>query len=83
VHPSDVAAAVTRRRTWVVRALALLVVPAAVALAGTGPSLPAPDLQLVSTTDPQPPTGVTAVSTDRGLDISWTAPAELIVITGY
>ncbi len=81
MHRSDGAGA-PRRRAWILRALAVLVVAAAVPLAGTSPTVPAPQLQLVSLTDPVPPTNVVAVSADRALTISWTASTEGS-ITGY
>jgi chitodextrinase len=81
VHRSGGAGA-PRRRAWILRALAVLVVAAAVPLAGTSPTVPAPQLQLVSLTDPVPPTNVVAVSADRALTISWTASTEGS-ITGY
>jgi chitodextrinase len=67
---------------WIARALSVLVLPAVLALAGTEPSLPAPDLLLASTTDPAPPQTVTVIGVDRALDISWTTPPEAF-ISGY
>jgi chitodextrinase len=89
VHPSDVAVAPrrrddgrNRRRAWILRALSVLAVPATLALAGTGPSLPSPGLHLASTTDPAPPQTVTVVGADRALNVSWTAAPEAF-ISGY
>jgi hypothetical protein len=69
VHRSSGAGA-PRRRAWVLRALAVLLVAAAVPLAGMSPTVPAPQLQLVSLTDPVPPMSVVAVSADQALTIS-------------
>ena len=65
---------------WAVRALALLVLCATIATAG--PAVPTPSLQPASTSNPVPPTNVTAVPADRALGVSWTASTEGF-ITGY
>ncbi|UOY03809.1 fibronectin type III domain-containing protein [Blastococcus sp. PRF04-17] len=70
-----------RRRSWLPRALALLVVAGTVAVSGHAP-LATPALRTASATDPAPPTDVVAASADRALHVSWTAPAGETV-TGY
>ncbi|MEX5717999.1 fibronectin type III domain-containing protein [Geodermatophilus maliterrae] len=72
-----------RPRPWAVRLLAGVVL-GVVALtgAGSGPVAPGPDLAPASFADPVPPTGVSAVGSDRTLTVSWTASTEGFV-SGY
>ena len=64
------------------RLLAALLALATVALAG-GERLTSPALQPVSLSDPAPPTDVTITPGDQQLAISWTAPANETLISGY
>ena len=61
------------------RALAVLLVLAVLAGAGSTSRLPSPALRLVSATDPAPPTNVTATAADRALVVTWTAPGEAFI----
>ncbi|WP_448642699.1 fibronectin type III domain-containing protein [Geodermatophilus sp. URMC 63] len=61
-----------------VRLLAAAVV-GAVGLSGSGSAPQGADLQPVSFADPVPPTGVSAVGSDRALTVSWTASTESFV----
>ena len=61
------------------RTLALLALAAMLATAGPAPTA---SLQLASTSNPVPPTNVTATPADRALTVSWTASTESF-ITGY
>ena len=67
-----------RRPRWLLHVVALLVLGVLVTVGG----LPSPGLRLASTTDPVPPTNVTATAADRALAISWTASTESF-ISGY
>jgi chitodextrinase len=81
VYRQDVAAVPPEgRRRWVSRGLACLLLLSTVALAGPLAGPPSPELRLVSTTDPAPPTGVTSTGVDGGLTISWTAPLEAFIV---
>ncbi|MBM7807604.1 fibronectin type 3 domain-containing protein/Tol biopolymer transport system component [Geodermatophilus bullaregiensis] len=80
-HQDDRTGGRRRRRPWAARLLAAVVL-GVVALTGSGPVAPDPDLAPASFADPVPPTDVVAAPADRALQVSWTASTEGFV-SGY
>lgn len=71
-----------RRRAWLGRALALLLVFGLASLCGGSGPVPHLDLDMVSATNPTPPSNVTATGGNTVLDLSWSASTELTT-SGY